>query len=184
MAAEVRSLAQRSASAAKEIKVLITDSVESVDAGSKQAQQAQQAGETLTDVVNSVQRVSDIVGEISVAAVEQSQGVAELNQAVADLDQATQQNSALVEESAAAALSLRDQAKALSEMVQRFRLAPAAVGTGPNAAAFAPASKIALAPARAPAMIKSAVRKSVPAPVSKPVVVTEKTDKGSDWKTF
>ena len=120
VAAEVRSLAQRSASAAKEIKHLIGDSVERVEAGSKQAQQA---GLTLTEVVASVKRVSDVVGEISAATSEQSQGISEINQAVANLDQATQQNSALVEESAAAAASLKDQATTLAQLVQQFRLA-------------------------------------------------------------
>jgi methyl-accepting chemotaxis protein len=120
VAAEVRALAQRSAGAAKEIKNLIGDSVERVEAGSRQVQQA---GLTLNEVVASVKRVSDIVGEISAATSEQSQGINEINQAVTHLDQATQQNAALVEESAAAATSLKDQAKTLAQLVQQFRLA-------------------------------------------------------------
>jgi len=120
VAAEVRGLAQRSASAAKEIKTLIGDSVERVETGSKQAQQA---GFTLNEVVSSVRHVSDIVGEISTATAEQSQGIREINQAVSNLDQATQQNAALVEESAAAAASLKEQAKTLGHLVQQFRLA-------------------------------------------------------------
>jgi len=120
VATEVRSLAQRSAGAAKEIKALIVNSVERVDSG---AQQIQQAGQTLVRIVTSVQRVSDIVSEISIAAAEQAKGIGEINHAVSSLDQATQQNSALVEESAASAASLKDQAQTLSRMVQRFRLA-------------------------------------------------------------
>jgi methyl-accepting chemotaxis protein len=120
VATEVRNLAQRSATAAKEIKLLIGDSVDRVEAGS---QQARSAGDTLTEVVASVRRVSDIVSEISAAASEQAQGIGEINQAVANLDQATQQNAALVEESAAAASSLKDQATTLAQSVQKFRLA-------------------------------------------------------------
>ncbi len=119
VASEVRSLAQRSAEAAREIKTLINASVQTVGEGSRLVQQA---GSTMGEIVASVQRVSDNIGEISTAAVEQSAGVAQVNQAVAALDQATQQNAALVEQSAAAAESLREQAGRLSEVVNRFRL--------------------------------------------------------------
>jgi methyl-accepting chemotaxis protein len=119
VASEVRSLAQRSATAAKEIKVLIGDSVDRVESGSREVKAA---GETLTEVVASVRRVTDIVSEIASAATEQAKGIQEINQAVANLDQATQGNAALVEESAAAATSLKDQAHLLSGCVQRFRL--------------------------------------------------------------
>jgi methyl-accepting chemotaxis protein len=120
VASEVRALAQRSATAAREIKGLIEDSLQRVEVG---AQQAQDAGRTIEGVVQSVQRVSDIVGHITTAASEQAQGIGEVNDAVAQLDQATQQNAALVEQSAAAAASLKDQALSLSRAVQRFRLA-------------------------------------------------------------
>ena len=120
VATEVRNLSQRSATAAKEIKALIGESVERIESGS---QQAQAAGRTLAELVTSVARVSDIVGEISSAASEQAQGIGEINQAVANLDQATQQNAALVEESAAAATSLKEQAATLGQSIQRFRLA-------------------------------------------------------------
>jgi len=120
VAAEVRILAQRSAAAAKEIKVLISDSVERVTAGSRQAKDA---GSTLSEVVVSVKRVSDVVAEISIAAKEQAHGIGEINQAVSSLDEATQRNAALVEESAAAATSLKDQAAVLAWSVQQFRLA-------------------------------------------------------------
>jgi len=119
VASEVRSLAQRSAQAAKEIKSLISASVESVESGSRLVQEA---GSTMTEIVASVQRVTDIIGEISAAAHEQSQGLGQVNGAVTDLDQMTQQNAALVEESSAAAESLREQATRLSDAVGTFRL--------------------------------------------------------------
>ncbi|CAN7315435.1 methyl-accepting chemotaxis protein [Rhizobacter sp. LjRoot28] len=119
VASEVRSLAQRSAQAAKEIKSLISASVQSVESGSKLVQEA---GTTMGDIVASVQRVTDIIGEITAATQEQSQGLGQVNGAVTDLDQMTQQNAALVEESSAAAESLREQAARLSEVVGTFRL--------------------------------------------------------------
>jgi len=119
VASEVRSLAQRSAAAAKEIKVLIGDSVDKVGAGSKLVEQA---GTTMTEVVQSIHRVTDIVGEITTASLEQSEGIEQVNQAIADMDGVTQQNAALVEEAAAAAASLREQAAALAEVVSVFKL--------------------------------------------------------------
>jgi len=120
VATEVRSLAKRSADAAKEIKSLIAASVERVESGSALVAQA---GATMKDIVTSVQHVSDIIGEITNASSEQSSGIGQVNGAVAQLDQMTQQNAALVEESAAAAESLKEQAKRLSEVVEVFRLA-------------------------------------------------------------
>ncbi|MDR3391617.1 MAG: methyl-accepting chemotaxis protein [Sulfuriferula sp.] len=119
VATEVRSLAQRSAAAAKEIKLLIDDSVEKVEQGNKQAAQA---GTTMGEVVSSVQRVTDIMSEITAASREQSQGIEEVNQAITQIDETTQQNAALVEEAAAAAKSLQDQAGHLEELVDRFKL--------------------------------------------------------------
>ena len=119
VASEVRSLAQRSAAAAREIKTLIGASVERVDAGSRLVADA---GSTMGEIVASVQRVSDIVGEISAAAGEQSSGIGQVNGAVTDLDRMTQQNAALVQQSAAAAESLKDQAERLSAVVSTFRL--------------------------------------------------------------
>ncbi|KQU71393.1 hypothetical protein ASC88_06500 [Rhizobacter sp. Root29] len=118
----MRSLAQRSAEAAKEIKSLIGASVERVDAGSRLVADA---GQTMQEIVGSVQRVSDIIGEITAASSEQSDGIGQINTAVTQLDQMTQQNAALVEESAAAAESLRDQAQRLASVVSTFSL-PAA----------------------------------------------------------
>jgi len=119
VATEVRSLAQRSAAAAKEIKVLISDSVEKVDSGS---QLVARAGETIGEVVASVKRVTDVVAEISAASQEQSDGIAQVNLAITQMDEATQQNSALVEEAAAAAKSLQDESVALSKIVSTFKV--------------------------------------------------------------
>ncbi len=141
VAAEVRNLAQRSAEAAKEIKSLITDSVGRVDAG---ARLADDAGKTMGAVVESVRRVSDIIGEIAGATTEQSTGIAQVNTAVGDLDKVTQQNAALVEESTAAAESLRGLAAQLVDAVAVFRLAEAQATL-----AAAPAARIAPAPAKA-----------------------------------
>ncbi|XVJ70191.1 MAG: methyl-accepting chemotaxis protein [Rhizobacter sp.] len=119
VASEVRSLAQRSAQAAKEIKTLIADSVEKVNSGSSLVNQA---GQTMTDIVEQVKHVTTLIGEISTASSEQSSGIGQVNQAVSQLDQMTQQNAALVEESAAAAESLRNQAQQLAQAVSVFRL--------------------------------------------------------------
>jgi methyl-accepting chemotaxis protein-1 (serine sensor receptor) len=119
VAGEVRSLAQRSASAAQEIKMLIQDSSAHIDAGSTLVESA---GTTIGSVVSAVERVCQIVTEISAAAGEQSKGIEQVNLAVATMDQSTQQNAALVEEAAAAAQSLQSQARTLSEAVEVFRL--------------------------------------------------------------
>jgi len=119
VATEVRSLAQRSASAAREIKQLIGASVERVEAGSRLVADA---GQTMHEIVGSVQRVSDIIGEITASAAEQSDGIGQINSAVAQLDQATQQNAALVEESTAAAQSLKEQAVTLASVMRNFKV--------------------------------------------------------------
>jgi methyl-accepting chemotaxis protein len=119
VAGEVRNLAQRSAEAAKEIKGLIGTSVDKVEVGSRLVADA---GQTMEEIVGSVQRVSDIIGEITAAAGEQSEGIGQVNTAVNQLDQMTQQNAALVEQSAAAAQSLKDQAHRLAEVIRVFRL--------------------------------------------------------------
>ena len=119
VAAEVRSLAVRSAEAAKEIKGLITASVERVEQGT---QQVDQAGATIDEVVNSIRRVTDIVGEISAASAEQSSGVNQIGEAVGQMDRATQQNGALVEEMAAAAAGLQEQAQELVQRISAFKL--------------------------------------------------------------
>jgi methyl-accepting chemotaxis protein len=119
VASEVRSLAQRSAQAAREIKNLIGDSVDCVDAGTRLVDEA---GTVMNDIVASVQRVNHVIGEISNAASEQTRGIEQINTAVSQLDQMTQQNAALVEESAAAAMSMREQSTKLAEAVGAFRL--------------------------------------------------------------
>ena len=120
VASEVRSLAQRSAEAAREIKALIDTSVDKVGNG---ARLVQEAGSTMNDIVASVQRVTDMIADISAASTEQNQGIEKMNQAVGQLDQMTQQNAALVEQSTAAAESLKDQAQRLAGIVSTFRLA-------------------------------------------------------------
>ena len=130
VAGEVRNLAQRSAAAAKEIKTLITSSVDTVNAGSALVEQT---GTAMHDIVTSVQRVSDLIGDIAAAAHEQRDGIGQINTAVGHLDTVTQQNAALVEESAAAAQSLRQQAQRLAQAVSVFK-----VGTGD--AAWRPAA--------------------------------------------
>jgi len=119
VAGEVRSLAQRSAEAARQIKTLISASVEQVEQGTTQVDDA---GHTMRDVVASIQRVADIMAEIDVASREQSSGVAQVGQAVTQMDQTTQQNAALVEQSAAAAESLQRQAQGLVQAVAVFRV--------------------------------------------------------------
>src|SRR5450830_744474 len=119
VAGEVRSLAQRSAEAAREIKGLITSSVERVEDGTRQVHEA---GRTMEDIVGAVQRVTTVVADIAAAAAEQSQGISQVNSSVGQLDQMTQQNAALVEQSAAAAQSLREQAERLTQTVATFSL--------------------------------------------------------------
>ena len=119
VASEVRNLAQRSAAAAKEIKALIGDSVEKVEDGSKRVGEA---GKTMDEIVSSVKRVTDIMTEIAAASIEQSSGIGQVNQAVTQMDDVTQQNAALVEQAAAAAESLEEQAATLSETMSQFRI--------------------------------------------------------------
>ncbi|PBI95894.1 Aerotaxis receptor [Variovorax boronicumulans] len=127
VASEVRSLAQRSAAAAKEIKTLIGDSVEKVEEGSKQVAEA---GRTMQEIVGSVKRVTDIMGEITTASQEQTSGIEQINQAIAQMDQVTQQNAALVEEASATAQSLQEQAEGLVRAAGVFR-----TGAGEGASA-------------------------------------------------
>ncbi|APW38826.1 methyl-accepting chemotaxis protein [Rhodoferax koreense] len=164
VAAEVRSLAQRSAEAAKEIKLLISASGQTVEAGT---QQVAQAGESMGEIVSSVRRVSDLIGEISASSTEQRDGIGQVNQAVTNLDQMTQQNAALVEESAAAAAGLRDQAQRLSQVVSVFNVgAVTAAPASYRAPASAPARAAAVpAPARTVPAVKAA-GSAVPRPAS------------------
>ena len=150
VASEVRSLAGRSADAAKEIKNLITASVERVEQGTRLVDQA---GTTMTEVVASIKRVTDIMGEISAASAEQSAGVAQVGQAITQMDQATQQNAALVEESAAAAESLQGQAQQLVSAVAVFKLI-----ADPSLETAAPAPAVGDAERRGPDRAKNVTR--------------------------
>ena len=212
VASEVRSLAQRSAEAAREIKTLIGASVERVEAGSRLVADA---GTTMTEIVASVQRVSDIIGEISAAAAEQSSGIGQVNQAVAQLDQMTQQNAALVEESAAAAESLKDQSHQLADAISSFKLgertgvataalpakaaarqaiqrassvkAPARPAARPPKAAAKSSPKAASVTASKPAAPRSGLPAS-PAPVAAAKATAARTDTGAgasdEWESF
>ena len=119
VASEVRTLAQRSAAAAKEIKELIQDSVDKIQSG---ASQVDDAGNAMNEIVDSVKRVTDIMAEIAQASKEQTQGIEQVNLAIVEMEGVTQQNAALVEQAAAAAQSMRDQSKSLVENVNSFRL--------------------------------------------------------------
>ena len=166
VAAEVRNLAQRSAAAAKEIKALIGDSVSKVREGSNLVEQA---GVTMEEVVASVRRVTDIMGEITSASQEQSAGIAQVNSTILEMDETTQQNASLVEEAAAAAASMQDQAANLARVVSVFKLDHET----PHAA---PARAVSTEPPRA------ALRKEIavaPAPR-----ITGKQSNGSDWEEF
>jgi len=160
VASEVRSLAQRSAAAAKEIKSLIGDSVEKVGNGSKLVEQA---GKTMDEIVTSVKRVTDIMAEISAASQEQSQGFEQVNQTVTQMDEVTQQNAALVEEASAAARSLEEQCESLKDSVSKFR-----VDASVTKLAHAPvaAARSTVAP-RASLPVRSAAGLRSPAPRAK-----------------
>ena len=171
VAGEVRNLAQRSAEAAKEIKGLIGSSVDRVEAGSRLVAEA---GQTMSEIVGSVQRVSDIIGEITAASGEQSDGIGQVNVAVNQLDQMTQQNAALVEESAAAAESLKDQASRLAQVVQVFRIS--ADASQPVAAVRslpAPVEAVRKAPQPTPALARPAPGKPAPIALKRPALVSK-----------
>ncbi|NHZ88387.1 HAMP domain-containing protein [Massilia sp. CCM 8733] len=178
VASEVRNLAQRSAAAAKEIKTLIDDSVAKVDAGSRLVDEA---GVTMHQIVTSVQQVADLMSEIAAASFEQSQGIGQINHSISAMDDATQQNAALVEEAAAAAKSLQDQAATLAEVVSVFKLdesvAPAARAA---AARAAPATRGAARPAAKPGarpLATPAARPAAKAPA-------KSAPAGDDWEAF
>ncbi len=157
VASEVRSLAQRSGAAAKEIKGLIDDSVGKVEAGSRQVAEA---GRTMEEIVDSVKRVTDIMGEITAASQEQSTGIEQVNQAIAQMDQVTQQNAALVEEAAAAAQSMQEQAAKLQASVGVFRIEGGAATAVALANARRPAAALAKPPQ--PGTLSPRLRRSAP----------------------
>ena len=169
VASEVRNLAQRSAAAAKEIKVLISNSVQQVEIGTGLVQQA---GGTMDEVVNSVKHVTDIVSEISAASQEQSKGIMQVNESITQMDAVTQQNAALVEEAASAAQSLQDQAANLARAVSAFTLD----NTPSVVAPVRPRRSIDISP-KAAALTK----KPVPAiAAAKPVALAAK----DEWEQF
>ena len=190
VAGEVRSLAQRSAEAAKEIKSLIGASVERVESGSRLVNDA---GRTMNEIVASVQRVTDIIGEISAASTEQSEGIVEVKGAIGEVDQMTQQNAALVEQSAAAAESLKGQAIKLASVVSTFRLAEGEAA-GRAAPAHGSAADTAIANARAkaatkPAPVKVAPARPVPARAATPAVAVAAAPAppagvSDEWESF
>ncbi|RBA24876.1 methyl-accepting chemotaxis protein [Herminiimonas fonticola] len=168
VASEVRSLAQRSAAAAKEIKTLIDDSVDKVDTGSKLVAEA---GSTMVEVVDSVKRVTDIMSEIMAASQEQSAGIEQVNQAISQMDQVTQQNAALVEEAAAAAESLNEQAAKLAQAVSIFKLDGAVSST-----------RVA---SRLPVVASAPVKRQLAAsPAPKKIVNEARPVGGDDWEEF
>jgi methyl-accepting chemotaxis protein len=196
VAGEVRSLAQRSAEAAREIKGLIGSSVEKVESGTRLVADA---GTTMTEIVGGVQRVTDVIGEISAATSEQTSGLRQVNEAVAQLDQMTQQNAALVEESAAAAESLSEQSRRLAAAVAGFRVAggteapipaappaasPARAAATPRALAqrtVAQARHSAPSPARA---APAAAAAPAPTPAPTPAAAAAGAGKDDDWTSF
>ncbi|WP_322005257.1 methyl-accepting chemotaxis protein [Paraburkholderia tropica] len=195
VAGEVRSLAQRSSAAAKEIKALIDTSVERVQAGSALVDEA---GRTMTEIIGAVQRVTDIMGEIAAASQEQSSGIDQVARAVTQMDEVTQQNAALVEEAAAAAQSLEDQASRLRAAVAVFSLddsgSPAAsmgsFGSTSTKVMPKPVARPALQAAAKPAA-KAAPRASAPAPAARPAAAPAAAaaapvaaGSNDDWETF
>ncbi len=176
VAGEVRNLAQRSSSAAKEIKDLITDSVSKTSEGTKLVESA---GETMNEIVSSVQRVTDIMGEISAASSEQSSGIDQVNNAITSMDEVTQQNAALVEEAAAAAESLLEQANNLTDAISVFKLD--SKGSSNKPIAGSSASSTQNRRAQNSPMRDSAPMRKTAAPKSQ---IKTGTDESGDWEEF
>ncbi|HEU4846526.1 MAG TPA: methyl-accepting chemotaxis protein [Burkholderiaceae bacterium] len=180
VAQEVRSLAQRSATAAKEIKGLIDDSVHQVDDGSALVDEA---GQTMGLIVTSVQQVADIMAEITSASAEQSMGIEQVNEAIAQMDQMTQQNATLVQQAAAAAQSMQDEAQSLAQSVSAFRL-PAGMEQDARAVQRAAAAPIpAPAPAPAPRLVTRPAPPPRPAAPARPRA-QPKAQANSEWEEF
>jgi methyl-accepting chemotaxis protein len=175
VASEVRSLAQRSAAAAKEIKALIDDSVEKVHAGAKLVDHA---GSTMEEIVQSVRRVTDLIGEITAASQEQTAGIEQVNQAISHMDQATQQNAALVEEAAAASSAMQDQATNLTRVVSVFKLDAETTAMAATATFNSPQARTTL-----PAVQSSRRESAIPAPQARPASKALRTA-GDEWEEF
>jgi len=181
VATEVRSLAQRSAGAAREIKALIDDSVERVDVGAKLVDQA---GATMAEIVDSVRRVTDIMGEISTASIEQTAGIEQVNSAVVEMDQVVQQNAALVEQAAAAASSLQEEAGNLAQVVAVFQLTDKPAPTRARKPKAAPALR-AVAPAQVkPRPAPTPVPAAVPVRQAAKRTVNARIQPDESWEEF
>jgi len=180
VAAEVRNLAQRSAGAAKEIKALIGESVDKVDAGAKLVDAA---GNTMQEIVASVKKVSDLIAEIAAASEEQDAGIQQVNTAVTQMDQVVQQNASLVEEAAAATESMKSQAAALLQMVSRFNIGRTEP-MQPPAAAPTPAMTRPEIPAPRPIPLKTAAAKLPPLPQDALSAPSAKQAANGEWKEF
>ncbi|MBP6058885.1 MAG: MCP four helix bundle domain-containing protein [Nitrosomonas sp.] len=181
VATEVRTLAQRSASAAKEIKELISDSVSKVEDGTRLVDEA---GATMDEIVSAVKRVTDIMSEISAASQEQSAGIEQVNQAVTQMDETTQQNAALVEEAAAAAESMQDQAQALTQAITIFKLSSS--GTHTAAAPIRRSNRpstVAKLPNRRSATKKVGINSNTNS-ISAPTQPRKVAAGGGDWEEF
>ncbi|MEI2804407.1 MAG: methyl-accepting chemotaxis protein, partial [Albidovulum sp.] len=183
VAGEVRKLAQRSADAAKEIKGLITDSVNKVADGGKLVEQS---GHTLKEIVVSIKKVSDIVAEMAAAAREQASGIEQVNKAILQMDQMTQQNAALVEQTAAASHSMGEQASQLQQLMRFFKLETGAVAAhAPKAAGKAlPKPKVAPAAGSRPALVKPTTAHARPALKPVPVGKRATTAASEEWEEF
>jgi methyl-accepting chemotaxis protein len=184
VAAEVRTLAQRSASAAKEIKALIKDSQEKVDQGAKLVNRS---GETLADIVSSVKKVSDIIGEIDAASEQQATGIDQINSAVAQMDKNTQQNAAMVEEASAAAESMTEQSRGLTELVRFFKQPE----SEPESGTLTPREQLALRPPPVPRQLgakpRSLPKKADDKHAGQPMFSTRRPPppaSDTDWKEF
>jgi methyl-accepting chemotaxis protein len=178
VATEVRTLAQRSAAAAKEIKELIGDSTGKVEIGSKLVAQA---GSTMNELVGSIARVTDIMGEITAASREQSAGIEQVNQAIAQMDQVTQQNAALVEEAAAASESMQDQATRLAQVVGVFKLDDVSTAVAALPVARSTKGEVA-APAKRPTTRKASAALTAPAKRREPRLAAK--DDSGEWEQF
>ncbi|MDX2300559.1 MAG: methyl-accepting chemotaxis protein, partial [Xanthomonadaceae bacterium] len=180
VAGEVRTLAQRSATAAKEIKTLISTSVDKVTQGTALVDES---GRTLANIVEAVKRVNDIVGEIAAANREQSTGIEQVNKSVMSMDEVTQQNAALVEEAAAASRTLQDQAETLTAKVAYFRLRGGDDVRAPVRTQAVPATRVAApAPKAAPARAARAPAFRAPSPA--PAPAPEHATASSEWTEF
>jgi methyl-accepting chemotaxis protein len=182
VATEVRTLAQRSAAAAKEIKELISDSVSKVEDGTRLVDEA---GATMDEIVSAVKRVTDIMAEISAASQEQSSGIEQVNQAVTQMDEVTQQNAALVEEAAAAAESMQEQAQALTQAVTVFKLSGGGSHTPTPVKRSNRPATVAKLPNRGPATKRSAISSNTGSTsVSAQPRKVAAGGGGDDWEEF